>query len=93
MTQLPYLLAAIWGGIWAAFLQYHPFGQFLALKRTWLTVVIGVGIDLLILLLVLDWQCWIKVFLVIALSSIFIIYRSLANELTEQQDIINVHKN
>ena len=32
------LLAAVWGVVWALFLQYHPWGQWLAVRRTWLTV-------------------------------------------------------
>lgn len=72
--------AAIWGGLWALFLQWHPWGRWLALKRTWLAVVIGVGVDLAILLLILDPQTWTSVAAVIAASSIGIIVRSLYNE-------------
>jgi len=74
------VFAAVWGGLWALFLQWHPWGQWLAVKRTWLTVVVGVGVDLAILLLVLDWQTWLTVAAVIAASSVGIIVRSLYNE-------------
>ena len=74
------ILALIWGAIWALFLQMHPWGQWLAIKRTWLTVVIGVGVDMALLLLVLDIGTWSAVAAVIAASSIGIIARSLYNE-------------
>jgi uncharacterized membrane protein YczE len=72
--------ALIWGVLWALFLQWHPWGQWLAIKRTWLAVVIGVGVDLVILLLILDPQTWASVAAVIAASSIGVIVRSLYNE-------------
>jgi len=50
MELFYYLLALVWGGIWAAFLQWTRPGWFLANKRTWLTVVVGVGVDLGIIL-------------------------------------------
>ena len=74
------ILALIWGAIWALFLQIHPWGQWLAIKRTWLTVVIGVGADLALLLLVLDIHTWSTVTAIVAASSIGIIARSLYNE-------------
>lgn len=74
------LLALVWGALWALFLQVHPWGRWLAIKRTWLTVVVGVGVDLIILILVLDWQTWAAVAAVIAASSLGIIGRSLYNE-------------
>jgi hypothetical protein len=77
------LLAAVWGVVWALFLQYHPWGQWLAVRRTWLTVVAGVGIDLALLATVLDLATWLTVAGVIAASSIGIIARSIANERRE----------
>lgn len=74
------LLALMWGVGWALFLQFHPHGQYLAVRRTWITVVIGVGVDLLIALLVLDAAAWLRVFGVIVASSIGVIGRSLINE-------------
>ena len=74
------ILALIWGAIWALFLQLHPWGQWLAIKRTWITVVIGVGADLALLLLVLDINTWSTVTAIVAASSIGIIVRSLYNE-------------
>jgi len=77
------LLAAVWGVVWALFLQYHPWGQWLAVRRTWLTVVAGVGVDLALLAAVLDLATWLTVAGVIAASSIGIIVRSIANERRE----------
>lgn len=74
------ILALIWGVIWALFLQLHPWGKWLAIKRTWLTVVVGVGVDLALLLMVLDIHTWSIVAAVIAASSVGIIVRSLYNE-------------
>lgn len=73
-------LALIWGIIWAGFLQMHPWGRWLALRRTWLTVVVGIGVDMALLLLVLDIHTWSAVATVIAASSVGIIVRSLYNE-------------
>jgi len=73
-------LGTVWGALWAVFLQWHTWGQWLVVRRTWLTVVIGVGVDLLLLLLVLDWHTWAQVAAIIAVSSIGIIVRSLHNE-------------
>ena len=77
------ILAAVWGVVWALFLQYHPWGQWLAVRRTWLTVVAGVGVDLALLATVLDLATWLTVAGVIAASSIGIIARSIANERRE----------
>jgi len=74
------LLALFWGVFWALFLQFSPTGRWLALRRTWLTVVAGVGVDLLILLLVLPLDAWLTVAGVFALSGIGLIARSLWNE-------------
>lgn len=90
MDYLAYSLAFIWGGIWAAVLQFSAFGRWLAVRRTWLTVVIGVGVDLLILLWLLDWQAWLTVSLVISLSSVAIIFRSLWNAHRENMENLDV---
>lgn len=88
MEPFAYLLAAIWGVSWALLLQLTTFGRFLARRRTWLTVVVGVGGDLLILLLLLDMQGWLKVATVITLSSLGVIGRSLYNELREDLEAL-----
>ena len=80
MIIMACILAAVWGAIWAVILQYTAWGQFLAVRRTWLTVVIGFGVDLLILLAILPVTVWLQVGAIIAASSVGIIARSLANE-------------
>jgi len=89
MYCLTLVLAAVWGGIWAAFIQFVPIGRFLATKRTWITVVVGVGVDLLIAWLVVPWEIWWKVVLIVAVSSVPIIVRSLANEWGEWREVLN----
>lgn len=89
MLLFALFLALVWGGIWAAFLQLHSLGRFLAVKRTWITVVIGVGIDLLIALLVIDWRDWVVMCGIIVVSSVGIIYRSLHNELQQEVGLLD----
>lgn len=68
--------ALLWGIGWALVLQFNRLGQFLAQERTWITVVVGVGIDLLIGLGAAWWHIW----LIVGFSAIGIIARSLINE-------------
>lgn len=68
-------VAVIWGIVWALTLQYTKWGQFLAERRAWLAVVIGVGVDLIIM-----FTGDFTPLLVVACSSIGIIARSLNNE-------------
>lgn len=74
-------LAFLWGGGWAAFIQFNRYGKFLARERTWITVVVGIGIDLII---AFPWagshSDWYTVAGVIAASAVGIIIRSLHNE-------------
>jgi hypothetical protein len=86
------LLALIWGAIWAAFLQFVPLGRFLAIRRTWLTVVVGVGVDLLIALAIVPWPYWWPLAAVVALSALPMIARSLINEYREHQEEIDAIK-
>lgn len=87
MTLLALLLAFVWGGIWAAFLQFTPLGRFLAVQRTWITVVIGVGGDLAIALLCVEFEVWARFAGVVVLSAICIVARSLANERNEVDEL------
>jgi hypothetical protein len=77
-------IAATWGGLWAACLQFTQWGRWLAFRRTWLTVVVGVGVDILILLIALPLRVVALVALIVSLSSVGIIGRSLYNELTDE---------
>jgi len=74
------------GGIWAAILQWTQIGRFLALRRTWLTVVIGVGVTLLIALPILGLVEWFKLLALFGLASLGIILRSVWNEWQEMED-------
>lgn len=85
-----YLFALIFGLIYAWFLSFTAFGRWLALKRTWITVVIGVGCDLLLVRPVV--RCsddWHRFLFIIGSSSLPIIARSLLIELTETNNVIN----
>jgi L-cystine uptake protein TcyP (sodium:dicarboxylate symporter family) len=77
-------LAIAWGATWAACLQYTQWGRWLAIRRTWLTVVVGVGVDVLILLVAIPLRFVALVALIVSLSSVGIIGRSLYNELTDE---------
>lgn len=88
MSRFAYFLAFFWGVLWAALLQWTQFGRWLAVKRTWITVVVGVGIDLLLALPLLPWAYWRRLVTIIGLSSAGIIGRSLINELNEERDVI-----
>ena len=83
------LLALIWGAIWAAFLEFIPLGRFLAIRRTWLTVIIGVGVDLLIGLAIVPWTYWWPLAAVVTLSALPIVARSIINEYRDHQDEID----
>jgi hypothetical protein len=89
MIPFALLLALIWGVIWASFLQFVPLGRYLAIRRTWITVVVGVGADLLIALLVIPWPYWWPLAAVVALSALPIIVRSLINEYREHQEQVD----
>jgi len=80
------ILAFIWGIGWARALQTFP-GRFLAARLTWLSVVIGIGVDLAILLLIIPFETLVIVTAVIGLSAIPIIGRSILNEIRDQKDL------
>ena len=81
--MLPFglLLAVIWGCIVAAFIQFTPVGRFMANRMTWFLVALGMGGDLLIMLLFLDGDgriLWWQGVAVIALSSIAVSAQGIA---------------
>jgi hypothetical protein len=84
------LAGIIWGGCWALYLQTTTLGRYLANHMTWLTVVIGVGVDLAILLAVLPLDAWLAVLAVVGGSAIPIIGRSLVNMMRTMQDAVSV---
>jgi hypothetical protein len=87
--RLAGILAFIWGAVLALFLQKTRLGAFLADKRTWVTVVAGVGVDLLIARRVLGWKQLGQVIAVFTVSSVPVITRSLLNENSSHQEIID----
>lgn len=86
------LFALIWGGIWASFLQISALGQFLARKRTWLTVVVGVGVDLVLAAVVVPLPAMLIVCAIFALSGMPIVLRSILNEHAETVETIRAIK-
>ena len=90
MGDFVLVLALIWGVILALFLQFVPWGRFLAKKRTWSTVVLGVGLDLGLLALVIPFEWWLWAAKIIGLSAIGIIIRSLYNEWDEWKRVLRV---
>lgn len=68
--------AFCWGLGWAVYLQFSRRGRWLAEERTWITVVVGIGVDLLIAFN----ADWLTCAAVIIASSGGIIWRSLVNE-------------
>lgn len=80
MFALTLLLAAVWGVVWALFLQFNHWGRWLAMRRTWATVVVGVGVDVALLALVLSPHDVAAVLAVFAASAVGIIARSFVNE-------------
>lgn len=88
MVTFVLVLAAIWGVGWALFLEYVPLGRWLAARRTWLTVVIGVGVDLGLVALVLPFEYWWPVAAVVAVSSVGVIARSIVIEMREWAELM-----
>lgn len=82
------LVGLLWGGVWAAYIQYNRMGTFLARERTWITVVIGVGVDLLVAL----GGGWVDCAVVIVASSAGIIFRSLMNESHAPEPALNAYR-
>jgi len=83
-TSTVILLAFVWGVLWALFLQFNRWGQWLAQRRTWITVMIGFGVDLALLAFILEPHVWVLVACVIAASAVGIVVRSLVNEHREE---------
>lgn len=80
--------ALCWGILLAVFLQFSRMGRFLAVERTWITVVVGVGVDLLIGIGATWWVLW----LIVVFSSVGIIARSLINEHQETEPALNRYR-
>jgi hypothetical protein len=80
--------ALLWGVLWACAIQFSRLGKFLASERTWIVVVIGIGVDLLLGIGADWWVFW----LIVPFSSLGIIARSLMNEHEYKPDV-NSYRN
>lgn len=87
MERKCYVSAAIWGGFVALFLQKTELGRFLADRRTWVTVVLGVAGNLAIIRPLVSEETWGRMFNVFALSSLGVIARSLWKEIRFEEEI------
>jgi hypothetical protein len=58
-------------------------------RRAWITVVVGGGVDLLIALFCVPISSWWVVASIVVLSSLPIITRSLVNEYRDELEMIN----
>lgn len=61
-------------------------GRFLRVRRTWLTVVIGVGVDLLIALMVVDVEVWLRVVAIVGASAVGIVAFAVSGEYGEHRE-------
>lgn len=80
--MLPFglLLGVVWGSLVALFIQFTSWGRWISARLTWFIVSLGIGGDLLILLLFVDSRGhlpWWQVVAVIGVSSVPIAARSL----------------
>lgn len=84
------VLAAVWGTGYALFLQTYP-GRFLAARLTWLSVVIGIGVDLVIAAVAIGLETALLVGGLIALSAVPIVVRSFVNEMRDLRTLNHGH--
>jgi hypothetical protein len=70
----------LWGAAWAVFLQNTRLGRYLAGRKTWTTVIVGVGGTLALAYPVIEEKSWWRICQAFALSSTGIIVRSIVNE-------------
>lgn len=96
MSYIGLVLGFVWGVFLAVFLQFNPLGQFLARCRTWMTVVVGIGGDLLIALWAIyqpevqtPERAWEVVALIVVMSGLPMMARSLINEHRETRMLLD----
>lgn len=78
------ILAGIWGTLYALFLQTYP-GRFLAARFTWLSVVIGVGLDMALVAVIVGVTEALLITGLIGVSAAPVVLRSLVNEMRDQR--------
>ena len=87
MTKIALLLGFFWGVFYALWLQQTKYGRFLVQRRTWIAVVLGIGVDVLIMALVLPFDQLLIIAGVLATSAVGIVVRSLYLESRDQEAI------
>jgi hypothetical protein len=83
------LLGALWGISYTLFLWLSARGRFLRKRRTWLAVTLGVGVDLLLGLTVVEPLAWLWLAGIIAASALPVIGACLLGEYDEHQHALN----
>lgn len=89
MTFFAVFLAAFWWGVgWAVVLQFTAIGQWMVRKRTWITVVIGMGVNMGLAKLIIPWEWWWPMMAIVSFSAVGIVARSLMNEWAEWMELL-----
>ena len=83
------LVGALWGVGYGMFLWLSPVGRWLRLRRTWLSVVIGVGMDLLIVLMAVDVAAWLVMVGVVASSGLGVVAMALGGEYEDHRELMD----
>ena len=81
-----FVISAIWGALWALFIHKTRVGRWLRLYRTWVTVVIGVGVDIVIVGWLWSWTVAQPALIALVGSGIPIIFASLLLEYRRDAD-------
>lgn len=95
MLAFVLLAAACWGVAVACFLEYTELGRFIAVRLTWLSVVIGFGGDFLLAIFLLDDQgriIWWQFVALVGVSSIAVITRGLLELVAYNRTMMDVAK-
>ena len=88
MLSFVLVLALAWGVMFALILHYVPIGRFMVRRYTWLTLVIGIGVDMFLISLMLPLAEWLVVVGIITASSMGMIGRSLAVDSDEMKTLL-----
>ncbi len=95
MLAFVLLSAFVWGCCVAAFIQFTELGRFIALRMTWFVVALGMGGDLLLVLLLMDGQgrvMWWQLVATIALSSIAVSARGILELVAYWRSVMDATK-
>lgn len=83
------LVGALWGISYALILWLTARGRFLRVRRTWLAVTLGISLDLLIGLAVVDLLAWLWLVAIIAASAAPIVAACLLDEYEEHRHALD----